>query len=96
MFISSKEKDDYLTGTTSTPSSDDPTYKWKMKNNIVMSWLINSMNNDFWENFLLYATTNQIWEAAKDTYSNRDNTPEMFGIESTLHDAMIGGKVNGL
>ncbi|KAL5775182.1 hypothetical protein ACOSP7_012739 [Xanthoceras sorbifolium] len=44
-----------------------------------MSWLINSMNNDIGEIFLLYETAEQIWEAAKVTYSSHDNTVELFG-----------------
>ena len=39
---------------------------------MVMSWLINSMNNDIGENFLLYETAKDIWDAAKEIYSNKD------------------------
>ena len=55
-----------------------------------MSWLINSMTNDIGENFLLYETAKEIWDAAKDTYSNNDNTSQLFGVESTLHDLWQG------
>ena len=34
---------------------EDPKFKgWKVENNMVMSWLINSVNNDIGENFILY------------------------------------------
>ncbi|KAM7461081.1 hypothetical protein LguiA_029202 [Lonicera macranthoides] len=66
MFICGKGKDDYLTGAAVPPTKEDPKFKgWKAKNNMVMSWLINSMNNDIGENFLLYETTKEIWDAAR-------------------------------
>jgi hypothetical protein len=36
---------------------------------MVMSWLINSMTNKIGENFLLYETIKEIWEAVRETYS---------------------------
>ena len=74
-----------------SPIKEEPTYKqWKTENNMVMSWLINSMNNNIGENFLLYETATEIWEAAKETYSSSDNMSELFGIESTLYDLRQG------
>ncbi|KZV16011.1 hypothetical protein F511_14377 [Dorcoceras hygrometricum] len=57
---------------------------------MVMSWIINSMTNEIGENFLLYGTTKEIWDAAKETYSNKENTSELFEIESILHDLRQG------
>ncbi|KAL3512092.1 hypothetical protein ACH5RR_024809 [Cinchona calisaya] len=58
----------------------------KQSNNV----LVNSMTNDIGENFLLYDTTQEIWEAAKELYSNKENTSEIFEIESVLHDLWQG------
>ena len=44
------------------------------------------MQVEIGENFLLYETAQEIWDAVKETYSNSDNTSELFSIESTLHD----------
>ena len=55
-----------------------------------MSWLINSMNTEVGENFLLYETAKEKWDAAKDTYSNNDNVSELFGVEGILHDLRQG------
>ncbi|XP_052287256.1 uncharacterized protein LOC102623150 [Citrus sinensis] len=84
MFISGKCN---LTGEIEIPEKGDPKYRlWKSDNNMIMSWLINSMNNDIGENFLLYGTTKEIWDAAKETYSSSENTVELFQIETILHD----------
>lgn len=41
---------------------------WKAENNLVMSWLINSMTPEIGENFLLYSIKD-IWDVARETYS---------------------------
>ena len=75
MFISGKGKDDYLTGEAAMPKVSDPSFKrWKLENNMFMSWLINSINNDISENFLLFGIVKDIWDAAKETYSSSGNT----------------------
>ncbi|RVX10632.1 hypothetical protein CK203_016941 [Vitis vinifera] len=48
------------------------------------------MTNDIGENFLLYGTAKEIWDAAKETYSNNENTSELFEVESVLHDFRQG------
>ena len=53
---------------------------------MVMSWLINSMTNETGENFMYYKSAKKIWDVAKETYSNKDNTSEVFEMEGTIHD----------
>lgn len=61
MFVCGKEKDNYLTDDITPLEKEDPKYKtWKLENNMVMSWLINFMNNEIGENFMFYGTTKEI------------------------------------
>ena len=91
MFICGKGKDDYLTGEAVMPETSDPGFrKWKTENNMIMSWLINSMNNDIGKNFLLFGTAKEIWDAARETYSSHENTAELFQIETILQDFRQG------
>ena len=61
MFISEKAMDEYLTGEVTIPKKNDPKFRqWKIENHMVMSWLINSTNNEIGENFLLYRTAKGI------------------------------------
>jgi len=84
--VRSKEKEDYLTRNITKPDENYANYRiWKRDNSQVMSWLVNSMEPYIGENFLLYETATEVWEAAKDTFSQKDNTPELVGIESVLH-----------
>ncbi|XP_062109391.1 uncharacterized protein LOC133819988 [Humulus lupulus] len=87
MYIGGKGKEEYLTGEIETPKPDDPKYKnWKTDNHMIKSWLVSSMNNDIGENFLLYSTAKELWDAVKDSYSSSDNTSELFEIEAALYD----------
>lgn len=46
MFVCGKMKNDYLTGVAAAPNKDDPKYRaWKSENNMVMSWLILTLQN---------------------------------------------------
>lgn len=48
------------------------------------------MTNEIGENFLLFGTAKEIWDAVKETYSSNENTLELFAVESTLHDLRQG------
>ncbi|RVW67782.1 hypothetical protein CK203_062451 [Vitis vinifera] len=91
LFICGKGKDEYLTGEAAMPETTEPSFrKWKIENSMIMSWLINSMNNDIGENFLLFGTAKDIWDAAKETYLSSENISELFQVESALHDFRQG------
>ncbi|RVW99246.1 Retrovirus-related Pol polyprotein from transposon TNT 1-94 [Vitis vinifera] len=92
MFIRGKEKDDYITGASAAPETTASTYKkWIAENNMVMSWLVNSMTTDIGENFLSFDTAKEIWDIAKETFSDKENTSEIIQIEGILHDLRQDG-----
>ncbi|KAA8535471.1 hypothetical protein F0562_030474 [Nyssa sinensis] len=91
MFIRGKEKDDYIIGASVAPEPTVPTHKrWIAENNMVMSWLVNSMTTDIGENFLSFDTVKEIWDMAKETFSDKENTSEIIQIEGILHDLRQG------
>lgn len=91
MFICGQGNDDYLTGVAPKWKIDDPMYKvWKTENNMVMLWLINSITNEVGENFILYETTQEIWTATKETYSDMEDAVKTFEIEEILYDFRQG------
>ncbi|KAK8684106.1 hypothetical protein V6N13_040140 [Hibiscus sabdariffa] len=87
LYIIGRRKADYLLESTPVPASSDAGYStWVSENNTIMAWLINSMVPDIGENFMLYRTAAEIWTAARDTYSNTDNTAELFGVENQIRE----------
>lgn len=91
MFICGRDKDGHLTGETVAPDSKDPKFRtWRTNDHLVMSWLINSMTTEVGENFMLYKTTREIWEAAKETYSRTENSSGLFELQTKLYDLRQG------
>lgn len=91
MFICGKGKDEYLTDELIISEKNDSKFKvWKAENHMVMSWLINLLNHNIGENFILYKTAKEIWDATRMTYSSSENTIEFFKIEGKLHDLHLG------
>ena len=91
MYISGKGKDEYLTGEVVPPKVGDPKFRlWEIENNIVISWLVNSMTTEIGENFLLYCTAHEILEVGKEFYLSKEKTSAIFEIETTIHDLRQG------
>ncbi|KAE8672566.1 G patch domain-containing protein TGH [Hibiscus syriacus] len=91
LYITGRRKIAYLSDSMSIPEETDPKYNtWQSENTMIMSWLINSMIPEVGENFMLYQTATEIWNAARDTYSSADNTSELFGIENHIKDLRQG------
>lgn len=84
MFICGKGKDEFLSSQNEQPKIIDLEFKkWKV-DNMVMSWLINSMTNEIGENFLLYETAHRFWDVVKETFSSKENALELSRIESVF------------
>ena len=87
IFLQGKGKEEYVTNDANRPKKDGADLtKWKLENSQVMSWLLNTMTNEIREDFMYYGTAKEIWNAAKETYLNVDNTSSIFEIKSLLHD----------
>ncbi|CAN0917571.1 hypothetical protein LINGRAHAP2_LOCUS30376 [Linum grandiflorum] len=85
MHIKGRGKGGYMTGETKALASTDPTFQtWDEHDNLVRTWLINSMKPNIGENFILHPTAKVIWDAARQTYSTVDNARAMFKIEQQL------------
>lgn len=91
IFIGGRGKEEYLSGTLIQLDEKSPSFKkWKTENNMVMSWLLNTMTPEIGEQFMFYKTALEIWEAARDTFSNQDNTSALFEIKGIHHDLRQG------
>ena len=51
-----------------------------------MSWLLNTMTIEIGEDFMYFNTAKEMWDIAKETYSDVDNTSTIFEIKSLIHD----------
>lgn len=91
MFIRGKGKEDHLLNSDALLDKTEVEIKiWKTDDSMLMAWLINSMTPEIIENFLLFQSSREIWVAAQETFSCKENAAELFEIEKSLHDLRQG------
>ena len=61
MYVRGRGKIGYLTGEKNEPTPEDPTYlTWDAENSMVMTWLVNSMEEDLSSNYMCYHTAKEL------------------------------------
>nr|KYP52273.1 LOW QUALITY PROTEIN: hypothetical protein KK1_025877 [Cajanus cajan] len=65
--------------------------KWKAENSLIMSWMINSMECSIGKPYLFLSTAQEVWEAAKDCYSDFENSSRIYDLKK-LWQSKQGGQ----
>ncbi|KAJ0026288.1 hypothetical protein Pint_07601 [Pistacia integerrima] len=68
---------DTLTSATATP---DDYASWKQCNDVILSWILNSLTQDLADSVIFSTTAQEVWEDLWDRFSQR-NAPRIFQIE---------------
>lgn len=55
-----------------------------------LSWVLNSITKEITEGLMFCCMAWEIWEAAKETYYDNENTAELFEIKEFLSDLQQG------
>lgn len=83
----------YVTGTTIKPAEDDQSYAtWDAQNAMVMSWIINSMEEDIKEPYLYHSTAKELWNAPTVAFSDLENSAQLFELRNkaqNLHQGFL-------
>ena len=83
LVICGKGKFGYLDGSISQPEPTDPSFPvWDINNSMVMSWILNSMDNSIVEIYLLYPTAKAIWDAVMVAYFDLEDSSQMFHLRN--------------
>ncbi|RVW21088.1 hypothetical protein CK203_106167 [Vitis vinifera] len=91
MYIRGRGKMGYLTGEKKAPAVDDPNYAiWDAENSMVMTWLVNSMEEDISSNYMCYPTTQELWENVNQMYSDLGNQSQIFELTLKLGEIRQG------
>lgn len=81
----------YLTGEKKAPAVDDPAYvTWDAENSMVMTWLVNSMEEDISSNYMCYPTAQELWENVNQMYSDLGNQSQIFELILKLGEMRQG------
>jgi hypothetical protein len=69
----------FINGSTLSLDVDSPEYKiWLSKDQLVMSWILNSMKKNLAEIFSYSESTHDLWNAIHDMYGNQNNAGQIF------------------
>ena len=75
LVIDGEGKFGYLDGSISQLEPIDSSFlAWDINNSMVMSWILNSMNNSIAEIYLLYRTATTIWDVVTVAYSDLEDS----------------------
>ena len=81
----------YLTGEKKAPPETDPAYAtWDAENSMVMTWLVNSMEEDISFNYMCYPTAQELWENVNQMYSDLGNQSQIFELTLKLAEMRQG------
>ncbi|KAI5425899.1 hypothetical protein KIW84_031648 [Lathyrus oleraceus] len=70
------------------PATGDPRYKqWKSENSLIIVWLVSSMETGIGKPYMFLPSAKDVWEAVKETYSDIQNSSQIFGLKSKLWHA---------
>ena len=75
-FINRKDK--------APDSSSSDFEKWLAKDQMVMSWILNSMERQLAEMFSYYQSSLELWEAVKDMYGTQNNSARVFQLQQEI------------
>ncbi|RVW72934.1 hypothetical protein CK203_053082 [Vitis vinifera] len=91
MYIRGRGKMGYLMGEKKAPAVDDPNYAiWDAENSMVMTWLVNSMEEDISSNYMCYPTVQEPWENVNQMYSDLGNQSQIFELTLKLGEIRQG------
>ncbi|XP_020202292.1 uncharacterized protein LOC109788067 [Cajanus cajan] len=88
--LSVKNKLPFTDGTLSKPDVEDPTFvAWNRGNNVVISWIYNSVSKEIITSILFATTTKEIWDDLKNRFS-RKSGPIIFHLKRQLMSLQQG------
>jgi hypothetical protein len=65
---------------------------WLSKDQLVMSWILNSMERNLAEIFSYFESSLNIWNTVRDMYGNQNNAPRIFQIHRDIAKINQDGK----
>lgn len=82
--LSAKNKLGFVNGKCSKPDVDAPLFtQWIRCNDMVITWLLNSLSKDIAENVIYSQTAEELWKELEQRYGQTDGT-KMFQLQREL------------
>ena len=91
--LGGRSKLGYINGHIKPVESSSKDYEaWQCKDQLVMSWLLNSMENQVAEIFSYSESSLELWESVKEMYWNQNNASRIFQIKRDLANLQQDGR----
>ncbi|CAL9000576.1 unnamed protein product, partial [Prunus brigantina] len=85
LALGGRSKLGFINGNIPAPAVDDPKYEdWFCKDQLVMSWLLNSMEPQVAEIFSFFDSAQHLWTAVKEMYGNENNAARIFQLKKDI------------
>ncbi|GKF14941.1 retrovirus-related pol polyprotein from transposon RE2, partial [Tanacetum coccineum] len=84
----------FINGKNVNPGVTSPEYEaWLSKDQMVMSWILNSMEHNIAEIFSYSESSKDLWEAVRDMYGNQNNSACIFQIQLDIANLRQDGNL---
>ena len=91
--LGGRSKLGFINGKEKAPVFDSPEYEiWLSKDQLVMSWILNSMERNIAEIFSYSESSLDLWEALRDMYGNQNNSARIFQIQQEVNALRQDGR----
>ena len=85
LALGGRSKLGFINGSSKLPESTSPTYDaWHTTDQLVMSWLLNSMEPKLSELFSYSKSSFLLWESVKDMYGSQNNSVHIFQLKKSV------------
>jgi len=82
--LSAKHKIAFIDGTSECPSSTSPLYTfWQRNNAMVLSWLLNSLNENIRNSVLYFETAKELWNDLEERFG-QSNKARLFQVQKDV------------
>ncbi|KAI5354972.1 hypothetical protein L3X38_007867 [Prunus dulcis] len=93
LALGGRSKLGFINGSIEAPDISSPNYEsWSCKDQLVMSWLLNSMERKIAEIFSYSESSHQLWETIKEMYGNKNNAARVFQLKQEITNLQQEGK----
>ncbi|CAB4272952.1 unnamed protein product [Prunus armeniaca] len=93
LALGGRSKLGFINGNFEAPDVSSPNYEsWLCKDQLVMSWLLNSMEWKVAEIFSFYESSFHLWEAIKEMYGTQNNSTHVFQLKKDIASLQQEGK----
>ncbi|ONH96307.1 hypothetical protein PRUPE_7G119900 [Prunus persica] len=88
LALGGKSKLEYINGKIPAPDDGDPKFEeWLSKDQLVMSWILNSMGPQVAKMFSYSDSSQNLWESLKEMYEQQDNAARIFELKREIAEA---------